>query len=170
MPGAQPGVALTGSVHRRFGVGTDHQREGVEGGVDGQRGEIALTDRLGAAALRDVVAAAAGLGGPFSALSGQPVTLTPVIPAGSSPGSRVRSAGLEGLVCKRASSTYQPGRRSNVWIKSVVRHRAPMVVGGWVAGRSGTLGSLLVGAHDAVGQFVYCGHVGFGFTGQLRHQ
>ena len=79
-----------------------------------------------------------------------------------------KEMGLEGVVCKRASSTYQPGRRSQAWIKSVVRHRAPMVVGGWVAGRAGNVGSLLVGAHNDAGQLMYCGHVGFGLTTQLR--
>jgi bifunctional non-homologous end joining protein LigD len=29
----------------------------------------------------------------------------------------VRDMGLEGLVCKRATSVYQPGRRSQAWIK-----------------------------------------------------
>jgi hypothetical protein len=82
----------------------------------------------------------------------------------------VHDMGLEGLVCKRASSTYQPGSRSQAWIKSVVRLRAPMVVGGWVAGRTGHVGSLLVGAHDASGRLVYCGHVGFGFTAQIRRE
>jgi bifunctional non-homologous end joining protein LigD len=41
----------------------------------------------------------------------------------------VREMGLEGLVCKRATSVYQPGRRSQAWIKSVVRYRSAMVVG-----------------------------------------
>jgi bifunctional non-homologous end joining protein LigD len=82
----------------------------------------------------------------------------------------VRDMGLEGLVCKRASSTYQPGRRSNAWIKSVVRHRAPMVVGGWVPVRTGNIGSLLVGAHDVDGRLLYCGHVGFGFNAQTRRE
>lgn len=80
----------------------------------------------------------------------------------------VRDMGLEGVICKRATSVYQPGRRSQSWIKSVVRHRAPMVVGGWVAGRTGGIGSLLVGAHDHVGDLVYCGQVGFGLSAQLR--
>lgn len=81
-----------------------------------------------------------------------------------------REMGLEGVVCKRAASVYQPGRRSQSWIKSVVRHRAPMVVGGWLPGRTGDIGSLLVGAHNQAGQLTYCGQVGFGLNTQLRHE
>ena len=45
-----------------------------------------------------------------------------------------RELALEGIVIKRASSTYQPGRRSAAWIKAVVRRRNPMVVGGFIPG------------------------------------
>ncbi|MGE7002938.1 hypothetical protein ACQKHK_12405, partial [Staphylococcus capitis] len=80
----------------------------------------------------------------------------------------VREMGLEGLICKRATSVYQPGRRSHNWIKSVVRQRAPMVIGGWVPGRAGDIGSVLVGAHDDNGVLSYCGQVGFGLSGPMR--
>lgn len=39
---------------------------------------------------------------------------------------------LEGVVCKRATSTYQPGRRSRSWVKTVIRRKAPLVLVGWV--------------------------------------
>jgi bifunctional non-homologous end joining protein LigD len=81
-----------------------------------------------------------------------------------------KEMGLEGVVCKRASSVYQPGRLSPAWIRSVVRHRARMVIGGWVAGRTGSVGSLLVGGHNHAGNLIYCGHVGFGLTTQLRRE
>jgi bifunctional non-homologous end joining protein LigD len=83
----------------------------------------------------------------------------------------VRDMGLEGLVIKRATSSYQPGRRSAAWIKSVVRRRCPMVVGGFVAGagrHTGAVGTLLVGAHNDAGELVYCGHVGSGLTDRMR--
>jgi bifunctional non-homologous end joining protein LigD len=51
----------------------------------------------------------------------------------------VREIGLEGVVCKRATSVYQPGRRSGAWIKSVVRYRSAMAVGdGCPAERAGS--------------------------------
>jgi bifunctional non-homologous end joining protein LigD len=81
----------------------------------------------------------------------------------------VRDMGLEGVVCKRATSVYQPGRRSQNWIKSVVRQHAPLVVGGWVPGRTGHIGSLLVGGHDDAGALMYCGQVGFGFSTPMRN-
>jgi bifunctional non-homologous end joining protein LigD len=77
----------------------------------------------------------------------------------------VRELSLEGFVIKRASSTYQAGRRSTAWTKAVVRHRSPMVVCGFIPGRgrhTGGVGTLLVGAHNDAGELVYCGHVGPG--------
>jgi bifunctional non-homologous end joining protein LigD len=83
----------------------------------------------------------------------------------------MRDLGLEGYVLKRASSTYQPGRRSASWIKYVVRHRNPMVVGRLLPSASnqrGGLGALLVGAYDTSGELRYCGHVGTGMTKRAR--
>lgn len=83
----------------------------------------------------------------------------------------MRGLGLEGYVLKRASSTYQPGRRSTSWIKYVVRHRRPMVIGGFVPTSSdfrGGLGALLVGAYDAAGELHYCGQVSTGLNQRQR--
>ncbi len=75
--------------------------------------------------------------------------------------------GLEGVVAKRLTSTYQPGRRSRAWVKVKHEHRQELVVGGWRPGtgaRTGQVGALLVGYHDASG--LRCaGGVGTGFTG-----
>ncbi|MEU4746857.1 non-homologous end-joining DNA ligase [Actinosynnema sp. NPDC023658] len=73
---------------------------------------------------------------------------------------------LEGIVSKRATSRYEPGRRSPAWVKTPLRRTLDVVVGGWKPGqgrRSGTMGSLLLGAHDETG-LVFIGHVGTGFT------
>jgi bifunctional non-homologous end joining protein LigD len=74
--------------------------------------------------------------------------------------------GLEGVVAKRQASRYEPGRRSSSWVKvkNVLRQEA--VVGGWQPGergRSGQIGSLLIGVYEA-GGLAYAGHVGTGFT------
>ena len=77
-----------------------------------------------------------------------------------------RSQGLEGLVAKRRDSAYWPGRRTEAWVKVKNIRRQSAVVGGWKAGeggRSGRLGSLLLGVHSADG-LLYVGHVGTGFT------
>ena len=79
--------------------------------------------------------------------------------------------GLEGVVAKRQSSRYEPGRRSSSWVKvkNVLRQEA--VVGGWQPGergRSGQIGSLLIGVYSAGDDgprgLAYAGHVGTGFT------
>lgn len=77
--------------------------------------------------------------------------------------------GLEGVVAKRAGSTYLPGGRVRTWLKVKVRHHQEVVVGGWLPGegtRSGRLGALLVGVYDAPGgggPLRYAGRVGTGF-------
>ncbi|WP_160071843.1 ATP-dependent DNA ligase [Pseudoclavibacter sp. 8L] len=76
--------------------------------------------------------------------------------------------GLEGIMAKRLESVYQPGRRSDSWIK-VKHHRSQeVIVGGWRPGRgrrSGAIGSLLLGVPGAHG-LRYIGRVGTGFSDQ----
>jgi len=75
--------------------------------------------------------------------------------------------GLEGVVAKRRSSTYQPGRRSRDWVKVKHVRMQEVVVGGWSPGegnRSGRIGSLLLGVTDDRGRLVYAGQVGTGFS------
>jgi bifunctional non-homologous end joining protein LigD len=74
---------------------------------------------------------------------------------------------LEGVVCKRLGSRYQPGRRSADWTKVPVARTQEVIIIGWQPGagrRDGMIGSLLVAAHDPAGQLVYVGKVGTGFT------
>lgn len=79
---------------------------------------------------------------------------------------------LEGVVAKRRSSRYEPGRRSTAWVKTALMTTREVLVGGWTTGegrRSNTLGALLLGAHDAEGRLRYLGNVGTGFTEQVLH-
>jgi bifunctional non-homologous end joining protein LigD len=74
--------------------------------------------------------------------------------------------GLEGVVAKRLSSTYLPGRRSEDWLKIKHRRTQSVVIGGWRPGegnRAGTVGSLLVGIPDG-DALRYLGRVGSGFS------
>ena len=73
-----------------------------------------------------------------------------------------RERGLEGIVSKRRTSTYQPGRRSADWIKAVHYRQQPCLIGGWrpEAGSTGTLGAVLVGVPDEAGRLRYAGRVG----------
>lgn len=79
--------------------------------------------------------------------------------------------GLEGVVAKRLTSTYRPGRRSPDWRKIKNLRTQEVVVLGWQPGngrRAGTIGSILVGVPDdgesAANGLRYAGKVGTGFT------
>ncbi|MDQ3759721.1 MAG: non-homologous end-joining DNA ligase [Actinomycetota bacterium] len=91
-----------------------------------------------------------------------------------------RAQGLEGIVCKRLGSPYRPGRRSADWQKIRARLRQELVVGAYMpgeGGRSGSVGSLLVGFWDRTPaeaastgssqRLVYAGGVGTGFTDEM---
>lgn len=79
--------------------------------------------------------------------------------------------GLEGVMAKRRSSIYQPGKRSRDWLKVKVTFDADVVVVGWTEGegrREGTLGSLVMAVYDG-DELRYVGNVGTGFdTHSLR--
>ena len=77
-----------------------------------------------------------------------------------------REHGLEGLVCKRLDSVYEPGVRSRAWIKIRNLRGEDVVVGGWVPGKgrlTGLPGAVLVGQH-AAGGLRYVGSVGTGWS------
>ncbi|WP_369811088.1 non-homologous end-joining DNA ligase [Quadrisphaera sp. DSM 44207] len=75
--------------------------------------------------------------------------------------------GLEGVVAKRRSSAYAPGRRAPAWVKQAHRLSRTCVIGGWrpEVGTTSRVGSLLVGAPDATGALRYLGRVGSGVAG-----
>lgn len=78
-----------------------------------------------------------------------------------------REHGLEGLVCKRLDSVYEPGVRSRAWIKIRNMRAEDVVVGGWLPGKgrlSGLPGALLLGQHDARRRLRYVGGVGTGWS------
>lgn len=72
--------------------------------------------------------------------------------------------GWEGLIAKRATSTYQ-GRRSRDWLKLKLVRQQELVVVGFTepSGSRSSLGALLVGYH-AGGRLRYGGKVGTGFS------
>lgn len=81
-----------------------------------------------------------------------------------------RQQGLEGVVAKRVTSVYQPGRRSRAWVKTPIRHTAEVIIAGWSpsTGNQKVLGSLLLAGHNDTGDLVYLGDVGTGFTDAAR--
>ena len=73
---------------------------------------------------------------------------------------------LEGVVAKRRSSIYQPGRRTHTWLKIKLHRAQEVVIGGWREGqgrRGGGVGSLLMGIPTEAGLH-YVGRVGSGFN------
>jgi bifunctional non-homologous end joining protein LigD len=78
-----------------------------------------------------------------------------------------RERGLEGVVAKRSSSSYQPGVRSRDWIKIKTVGRQEFVIGGWMPGkgkRHESIGALLLGVYEPNGELRYVGRVGTGFS------
>jgi bifunctional non-homologous end joining protein LigD len=76
-----------------------------------------------------------------------------------------REQQLEGVMAKRLTSPYCPGKRTKHWLKIKVKQTQELVIGGWQAGegrRLSTIGSLLLGYYED-GVFRYAGKVGTGF-------
>jgi bifunctional non-homologous end joining protein LigD len=93
-------------------------------------------------------------------------TVSPLFDDGPATAQAASENGLEGVVAKRLSSLYRPGQRTSDWVKVRFSHRQEFVVGGWEhgeGGRSGGIGSLLLGVYEGAG-LVYAGQVGTGFT------
>lgn len=76
--------------------------------------------------------------------------------------------GLEGIICKRATSAYI-GRRTLDWVKVKCTKRQEFVLGGFTKSpnRSFAFGAILIGYFDR-GVFKYAGKVGTGFTVESR--
>ncbi|WP_434976550.1 ATP-dependent DNA ligase [Streptomyces puniciscabiei] len=101
-----------------------------------------------------------GLAGPYWSTPGA------VTGHGAEALAATREHGLEGLVCKRLDSVYEPGVRSRAWIKIRNMRAEDVIVGGWLPGKgrlSGLPGAVLVGQR-ARGRLRYVGGVGTGWS------
>jgi bifunctional non-homologous end joining protein LigD len=80
---------------------------------------------------------------------------------------KVRQAGLEGVISKRADSGYRHGRGGG-WQKAKCRLSQELVIGGWrwTSDRRRVVGSLQVGFYED-GQLLYAGRVGSGFSDRI---
>jgi bifunctional non-homologous end joining protein LigD len=96
-----------------------------------------------------------------------PISIPPSFPdAGAAVLDAARAQGLEGVVAKKRSAKYEPGRRSACWVKVRATRRQDAVIAGYKrgeGGRSGQIGSLLLGVQTDEG-LTFAGHVGTGFT------
>ncbi|MDT0164253.1 non-homologous end-joining DNA ligase [Actinotalea sp. AC32] len=101
------------------------------------------------------------------------VQLSPVYPDVDALWQVTLEHGLEGVLAKRRSSTYQPGRRSPDWVKAAHRSTRTAAVVGWRpetsasgGGSTARLGAVLLAAPDAEGVWRYLGKVGSGLAGR----
>jgi bifunctional non-homologous end joining protein LigD len=80
-------------------------------------------------------------------------------------------AGLEGVIAKRAGSSYACGQRSRDWLKLKHTRSAELVIVGWAPerGKRSSLGSLLLAAHRGA-ELVFAGSVGSGLDAKTRAQ
>jgi bifunctional non-homologous end joining protein LigD len=80
-----------------------------------------------------------------------------------------QKANVEGIIAKLRRSRYEPGRRSNAWLKIKIRPEQELVVGGWAPGEGNArdLGAIAVGVYEG-DKLRFAGKVGSGFTGQTR--
>lgn len=80
-----------------------------------------------------------------------------------------REQRLEGIVSKRRTAAYLPGRRSPDWVKLPHRATISAVVGGWRPEKtndSGRLGAVLLGLPDGAGGWRFAGRMGSGIAGR----
>ncbi|MDO8726149.1 MAG: non-homologous end-joining DNA ligase [Candidatus Methanoperedens sp.] len=74
--------------------------------------------------------------------------------------------GVEGIMAKNKQSVYEPGKRSNNWLKIKQAKTCDCVIFGYTKGEGGraeTFGSLILGLYDK-GKPVFIGKVGTGFS------
>jgi hypothetical protein len=76
-----------------------------------------------------------------------------------------KEKGLEGIIAKRKSSIYRPGKRSPDWLKIKSRPQQEFIVCGFTEGKGSRkhFGALLLGAYRN-GKLRYFGHSGTGFS------
>jgi len=79
-----------------------------------------------------------------------------------------RERGLEGINAKRKGTRYEPGRRSENWLKIKARMQQEAVMGSLTEPGGGRhyFGALMLGLYDK-GRLQYVGHTGTGFSEAL---
>lgn len=80
----------------------------------------------------------------------------------------VKLGGLEGMMAKRSNSIYQPGRRTDDWLKVKNNQTQEAIIAGYTApqGSRKYFGALVLGMYINE-KLTYIGHAGTGFTEKL---
>lgn len=80
----------------------------------------------------------------------------------------IKLDGMEGMMAKRADSTYEEGRRSRSWLKIKLVNTQEAVIAGYTAPRESRkyFGALILGVYDKK-KLRYIGHSGTGFTDKM---
>ena len=79
-----------------------------------------------------------------------------------------REQELEGLVAKRLSSVYEPGKRSGAWMKVKLHGGQELVIGGYVPGKD-HFDALLVGYYEG-DRLLFLAKVRNGFVPEVKRQ
>ena len=81
----------------------------------------------------------------------------------------LRAAGIEGVIAKRRDSTYQPGERSNDWVKLKLERQQEFVIGGYRSDGANGLDALLVGYYKGK-ELRFAGKVRAGLIPHVRRE
>jgi bifunctional non-homologous end joining protein LigD len=81
----------------------------------------------------------------------------------------LRASGIEGVIAKRRDSTYQPGERSNDWVKLKLERQQEFVIGGYRPDGAHGLDALLVGYYEGK-ELRFAGKVRAGLVPHVRRE
>jgi bifunctional non-homologous end joining protein LigD len=81
----------------------------------------------------------------------------------------LRASGIEGVIAKRRDSTYQPGERSNDWVKLKLERQQEFVIGGYRSDGVNGLDALLVGFYEGK-KLRFAGKVRAGLVPHVRRE
>jgi bifunctional non-homologous end joining protein LigD len=84
---------------------------------------------------------------------------------------QVTNLDLEGMIAKKADSTYLPGKRTGNWLKIKNHNTQEAIIAGYTAPRGGRMyfGALVLAIREGK-SLRYIGHTGTGFTNELLKQ
>ncbi|GAA4314925.1 DNA ligase D [Pontixanthobacter gangjinensis] len=78
------------------------------------------------------------------------------------------NAGMEGVIAKKADSTYSPGYRTEKWLKIKASNSLECLICGYTYSEAAVFGSLILGVIRE-GELEYVGNCGTGFSDKARN-